>query len=60
MASHVSDAGKAVRKNTTMAFTQRRKIVMAKKSKAAKPKKVVWTAAMKEKLRKMKERAAKK
>jgi hypothetical protein len=33
---------------------------MAKKSKPAKPKKVVWTAAMKEKLRKMKERAAKK
>ena len=29
-------------------------------TKKAKPKKVVWTAAMKEKLRKMKERAAKK
>jgi len=33
---------------------------MTKKSKPSKPKKVVWTAAMKEKLRKMKENAAKK
>jgi hypothetical protein len=34
---------------------------MAKKSKpSSKPKKVVWTAAMKDKLRKMKEKAAKK